>query len=438
MGHIVNPDREYRFLQDRLDRSLTGAPESPVLMKILKILFQPEDANLARRIPYRPTALETLARDLRIDPDELDERLTAMARRGLVVDIERDGERFFALAPIVIGFYEFTFMRTGDDLPLVELARLFDEYMFKDRRFGGSVFQGETQIGRTLVREESLPDDDHTEVLDWERASRVIESATTAAVSTCACRHKATHLGTACDRSLRNCLSLNYAAEILVRNGLAEPLSTNEALRILEESKADGMAQTGDNVQRKVSFICNCCSCCCGFFQAIRLLNFTNAVVTSNWMAAIDDTKCTGCGKCAEVCPVEAIDIRRNSEGKRQPASAEQVQVDESLCLGCGICCTTCPTGAAVMKPRPQRVYTPETIFDRVATMAIERGKLADTLFDNPERLSHRALGRIVRVLEKSPPFKAAMAIQSLRSAFLGAIVKGAKSKSGSMTEIFE
>jgi hypothetical protein len=68
--------------------------------------------------------------------------------------------------------------------------------------------------------------------------------------------------------------------------------------------------------------------------------------------------------------------------------------------------------------------------------MAIERGKLANLLFDDPEKLSHRALGRIVNILEKSPPYKATMAIEPLRSAFLGAVIRGAKRSSGELTEI--
>lgn len=51
MGHTVNPDREYRLLQQRMDRMVTGAPDSPALMKLLSLLFSPEEAGLARRIP---------------------------------------------------------------------------------------------------------------------------------------------------------------------------------------------------------------------------------------------------------------------------------------------------------------------------------------------------------------------------------------------------
>ena len=44
-------------------------------------------------------------------------------------------------------------------------------------RFAHAVFAGQTQIGRALVREEALPAGDHTEVLDWERASAIVEGA---------------------------------------------------------------------------------------------------------------------------------------------------------------------------------------------------------------------------------------------------------------------
>ena len=434
MGHVANPHREYRLLQQRLDRNLTGAPDSPVLIQILRLLFSPDEAELARRLPGRPTPLAALSRKLGIPEDELGDRLTEMARRGVVLDFEHGGQRYFALPPVVIGFFEFTFMRARDDLPMGELARLFEQYMGSDDRFVRTVFQGQTQVGRSLVHEEALPADDHTEVLDWERASRIIEGASAVGVSLCPCRHTASHLGRACDRPMENCLSLNFAADALVHTGHARRLSTDEALHILAESKDAGLAQTGDNVQRQVAYICNCCGCCCGMMQAVRRFDIRNAIVSSNWIMDVDPSKCKGCGACVEACPVSAIALVEDGEGGGKRRRAVR---DETLCLGCGVCYSACKFGAIAMKPRAQRAYTPETMFDRMVAMAIERGKLGDLLFDDPERLSHRALGRVLRILEKSPPFKAAMAIRPLRSAFMNALVKGAKRASGKLAEAF-
>jgi NAD-dependent dihydropyrimidine dehydrogenase PreA subunit len=430
MGHVVNPDREYRLLQQRLDCNVTGAPESPAFMKILRLLWSPEEAQLARRLPITPKPLDVLSRRLHMPEDQLCDKLTEMAQRGVVIDLEIKGKRYFALPPVVIGFFEFTFMRAREDLPMTELAHLFDEYMNVDDRFTRAVFQGKTQLGRSLVREEALPQGDHIEVLDWERASYIVQSASAISVGLCQCRHKKSHLGKACEKPLRACLGFNYGAEFVARCGHAQLITTSEAMKILEECKEAGLAQTADNVQRTAYYICNCCGCCCGMINAIKKFDIRNAIVSSNWIREVDLSKCKGCGKCAKLCPVDAIEIAEEGEGKQKRKWAV---CDDTLCLGCGVCYSACKFGGIVMKPRAKRVFTPETAFDRIVSMAIERGKLANIIFDDPERLSYRALGRIVNILEKSPPFKAAMAIEPLRSNFLKTVVKGAKRTSGTV-----
>jgi NAD-dependent dihydropyrimidine dehydrogenase PreA subunit len=432
MGHIVNADREYQLLQQRLNRNVTGAPESPIFTKILKLLWSPEEAELARHLPSTPQPLDVLARKLGMPEDQLGDKLTEMAQRGVVTDLEVEGKRYFSLPPVVIGFFEFTFMRARDDMPMAELAHLFHEYMTSDDRFSRAVFQGKTQLGRSLIHEEALPQGDHIEVLDWERASHIVQSASALSVGLCQCRHKASHLGKPCDKPATACLTFNYAAESMARCGHAHSITTGEAMRILQECKEAGLVQTGDNVQRNVTYICNCCGCCCGMIDAIKRFDLRHAIVTSNWIREVDLAKCKGCGKCAKVCPVGAIEIVEEGEGKQKRKWAV---CDDSLCLGCGVCYPACKSGGIVMKPRAKRVFTPEAAFDRVVSMAIERGKLANIIFDDPEKLSYRALGRVVNILEKSPPFRAAMAIEPLRSNFLKTIVKSARKTSGALAK---
>ena len=242
MGHIVNPDREYRLLQKRLDRNVTGAPDSPTFMKILRLLYTPEEAEMARRIPSRPTPLSVLSGRLGIPGDELEDKLTGMAQRGVIFDLDRQGERYFSLPPVVIGFFEYSFMRARDDVPMAELASLFEEYMTADDRFARSVFQKQTQLGRSLVREEALPEGDHTEILDWERASHIVTSASAIGLSLCACRHKASHLGHACDTPQETCLTFDHAAKAMIGSGHARPVTVEEAMRIIEQCKEIGLA----------------------------------------------------------------------------------------------------------------------------------------------------------------------------------------------------
>ncbi len=418
MGHNVNIEREYRLLRQRMDHNVCAVPDSPVILGILRILYSPEDAAFAARLPIKPTRLEKLVPKFEMAEDELCGKLTDLARRGLIFDFERKGERYYALPPVLGGIYEYVMMRARDDLPMEELSRLFDEYMNQDRNHQAAVHSGETLFARTFVREEALPEDDHSEILDYERVSQMIESATLLSIALCPCRHVKGHLGKACGGPQRTCISLNTGAESVIHAGISERIDKREALRIVDECKAAGLVQVGDNVQRKSSFICNCCSCCCTLFQGARTLGIGHAIVTSNWVADLDTEKCVGCGRCVGTCPVQALALPENS-GK--------TTLNAPVCLGCGVCHTMCRSGAIRMKVRERRVFTPETTFDMIGHMAIERGKVAEMLFDDPEKLSHRALGRLLHLLEKSPPWKAAMAVRPLRSTFLNTMLKLAR-----------
>lgn len=147
----------------------------------------------------------------------------------------------------------------------------------------------------------------------------------------------------------------------------------------------------------------------------------------------VDLSKCKGCGKCAKACPVGAIAVEKKEDGDKTKRWAVRA---EDICLGCGVCSAICKNGAATMKPRRQRVLVPETVFDQRVAMAIERGKLSDLLFDDPGKLSHRAMGRLVSLFESTLTFKAAMAKESVKSTFLNAIVKGARKKAGSLSDL--
>jgi ferredoxin len=412
----VDLDEEYRLLQERLDRNVTGAPDSPAMQRVLRLLFTPEDAHVARQLPQIIT-LARLAEQLEVDEETLGDHVTSMARRGLILDFERNGTRYVMAAPVVIGFFEFTFMRERHDAPMEAYADAFED-LFEEEGFVRSVFRASTQIGRSFVREEALPAE--IEILDWERATSVVRNADAVAVSLCPCRSDARFRGEGCDAPVRTCLTFGTTAQVMARSGIAEPITNDEAMEILAEAKAAGLAQTGDNVKQDVSYMCNCCGCCCGMMRSIKKYDIADGIVPSNWTATIDLTVCRGCGKCAKACLVGAIHVEP-SEGRGMRRNWAILDADR--CLGCGVCYDACRWDAHGMEMRDEPAHIPADTLERVALMAIERGKVGDLLYDNVgSRLGPIAAG-VLRVIESLPPWKAAMANHTIRSTFVSAML---------------
>ena len=60
--------------------------------------------------------------------------------------------------------------------------------------------------------------------------------------------------------------------------------------------------------------------------------------------SVVHEIYCRGCGRCAEVCEFQAIEIAENERG------IIVAKVNEALCKGCGTCVSACPTGAIDLK----------------------------------------------------------------------------------------
>jgi ferredoxin len=427
MGHVAGK-QAYLDLQQRLDRMPIGAPAHRALIEILETLFSEEECRVAAAIPLRVASLDQVARNAGLSEGRTRTVLEILAGKGLVVDLPRDDKpTLYYLNPAIIGFFEFSMMRVRADIDQAKVAHLMWEYLREDpdRGFLRMLANGETFIARPLVDEEALAPDSWTEILDWQRASAIIDEAGSWAEGLCHCRHVKHHLGEPCSLPMDRCLSLGGGADYLVRNHLAHPISRERALEILAEARADGCVQMADNVQRRPTFICNCCGCCCEMLEGMRALPGLATVVTSGWMATVDDERCTGCGKCAAACPVDAIDRVSATPTDAAPRRRQRATVDAQRCLGCGVCRRACQFDGLEMMPSEKRVRTPQDMLEKTLRQAVERGRLPDLLLNDPTKLTHRTLAAALRVVLALPPAAQALASDQLRSRFVHTLVAG-------------
>jgi ferredoxin len=198
-------------------------------------------------------------------------------------------------------------------------------------------------------------------------------------------------------------------------------VDVHEGLDLLQQAYGQNLVQFGENVRESVNFICNCCGCCCEAMIAARKFGILNPVHTSNFLPVVDETECNGCGKCVNVCPVEAMTLVSINDPHHP--KMKKAKVDEDTCLGCGVCVRTCSHDGLSLHSRLQRVITPINSVHRVVMMAIERGDLQNLIFDNRVLWNHRALAAVLGVILRLPPIKQALASQQVKSRYLEYLV---------------
>jgi ferredoxin len=408
----------YSRLVERLNRFPQGAPPSHLLDKILQILMSEKEAHLISVLPIKPFTAEKASEIWKVNQAEAQKILDELSNRALLVDVERNGHTIYTLPPPMAGFFEFSMMRIRNDIDQHTLSELFYQYLNVEEEFIWALFvDGETQLGRTFVHEPVLSNEDALYVLDYERATEVIKTASHRAVGLCYCRHKMQHLDRACTAPMDICMTFNSTAASLSKHGHARLIDTTECLDLLQKAYDGNLVQFGENVRKGVNFICNCCGCCCEAMVAARKFALMNPVHTTNFIPEINTENCTGCGKCIDICPVEAMTLVSANDPKHQ--KRKLARLNEEICLGCGICVRTCKEKSIALKSRTRRVITPLNGVHRAVVMAIERGKLQNLMFDNQVLWSHRALAAVFGAILKLPPVKQIIASSQVKSRYL-------------------
>ena len=327
-------DNIYKQLARVLDTIPEGFPEteSGVELKILEKLFTPVEAEVACHLELEPLPAKTIAQRMGREERETFITLKGMTKKGLIEAEKGKGGLGFMLIPFVVGFYENQNGRIDEEFAhLVEAY--FNEALFK-------IMSNKPAVHRIIPLETVIPL--NIEVMPYERASTYMENAKSWGVLHCICRVQKRLIGRGCNHTEENCLVFSTRAKAFHNSDAIRAITKEEALEILANADKEGLVHSTRNVQKGVTYICNCCSCSCTILMGLVKYGQLNAMGRSDFFAVVDESLCSGCSACIDRCQFNAIEVRGGI-----------CRIDRARCYGCGLCVSVCPTEALCLKAKP-------------------------------------------------------------------------------------
>jgi len=320
----------YERLRVALDLLPGGFPatKSRVELEILRRIFDPQEARIASHMTGTRETTAAIAQRAGVSETEAETVLRQMAAKVIVWGSPRDGVWLYRLAPYVVGIYEEQWDTMDHDL-----AHLCEQYWLEGGAEG--IMRPSPALNRVLPAQKALK---REVILPYDDIKPMILEAKSFEVRDCICRKQQDLIGKRpCQFPLRICLNFSTAD----RPASPHSITQKEALSLLDQAEEIGLVHTVANVAKGVTFVCNCCGCCCAVLRGVAHLGIENSVARANYYAVVDRDQCTGCGACERRCQVAACKVD------------EVARVDLGRCIGCGLCVTGCPSDAIALKRRP-------------------------------------------------------------------------------------
>jgi Na+-translocating ferredoxin:NAD+ oxidoreductase RNF subunit RnfB len=374
------PEEEiYQRFIDWLRTGWWDLPEAEELMPLIRARYSVEDAALLTGMPFKGRSIEELAEMKGMDPEELEPRLGELARKSVIFQTKRGDSFRYSLNDSFFVFYRSSFWRGDREDSTVAVASLVNKYFYHG--FIDDYKHVDSKMLRAIPIHETIQDT--KTLLPYEDVVKLIEDVDYVCVSTCACRHRKNIDSDypECKHPDEVCLHFDTLARYIVNNGMGREITREEAYAILRKSADSGLVHSVGNSQENSDTICNCCSCCCQWFEAYYRLGHSRSVDPSNYQVEVNPESCKGCALCIKRCPMDALQLRYSHKAKNKFNKVPEL--DPARCIGCGVCVHKCPTNSIQLVRSDVIVDTPKDFREYLRRFDMERKKLPSPISIN-------------------------------------------------------
>ena len=340
----------YQRFIDWLNKAWWRLPESEHLMPAIRAFYTPEEAALLTGIPFSGGNLEELASLKGIHPDELGPKLDALARKGAVWRSVKGETVRYRLNDSFFVFMRGPFWAEHPDKATRDLARPLNKYFYDG--FMDQFSHAHTKGLRAIPVDQTV--EDPRRILPYEDVIGFVDSQDYCTVSLCPCRQRKNldPDSADCEHPVEVCLHFGKLGHYIVDNGLGREITKEETRDILKKAAESGLVHAISNWEQGADTICNCCSCCCLFFEAYHVLKHHKSHDASNYRVLINSGTCRACELCVQRCPVDAMRLEVSPEANNKKGKV--AVLDPERCLGCGVCVYKCPTQSLILERKEE------------------------------------------------------------------------------------
>lgn len=363
---MVNLEMEpYRRLVQKLRKFPIGGVESEPFLHFLAHLYTPEEANLCAELSVFPLeSIKKIAKKWGKSPEETEDILERLTQRAVIM--KREGKYgLLNVITLIDGIYGDDKLLQGKDGKEISrlILRSFEEGLADE------FFDSQTPAGRIVPINVAV--EDQREIMPPEQIFEIIDQVEWIRLVDCACRkRKLLTNQKKCDYPLTTCMVCGGKNSDM---GMGEYHANLESGRAITKAEAKalvlqfadlGLIHYVDNNTFNTNVICHCCPCCCDILAGLFKFNKPRAFAKTNFLSTVDPEQCTGCGKCVDRCPFEAITLNSNN--------IAEVMADR--CVGCGQCRLACENQAVALV-RLNREPIPESAIELGMKMVQEKGR---------------------------------------------------------------